>query len=88
MNRIMTYRPRGSEVEAIQVTPQNVRSIAQWCGGRIIEEATDQKKDVSIVVPTLEGNMRAREGDWVAKNTDGSFVQFNSAYFDSEYVRA
>lgn len=88
MNRIMTYRPRGSEVEAIQVTSQNVRSVAQWCGGRIVEESTDQKKELSIVVPTLEGNMRAREGDWVARSNSGAFTQFNSDYFDAEYVRA
>lgn len=88
MNRTQQYRKRSDTIDAIQVTPTNVRDIAKWCGGRVVEESTDQQKVLSIVVPTLDGNKRAHYGDWVSKGPGGVIEQYNGEYFDENYVRA
>lgn len=88
MNRAFDYRKRDDVISAIEVTSTNIRAVAMWCGGRVVEESTNEKKELSIVVPTLDGNKRARYGDWIAKGHNGVIEQFNGDYFNAEYVRA
>lgn len=86
MVRPMRYRRRADEILAIQVTPFSVADIAKWCGGRVVYDA--DKKVTGLVVPTLEGNAVGSLGDWVGRDADGTFFQYNQAAFDEDYVRA
>jgi hypothetical protein len=73
---VIKYRKKPVEVEAVQLNKDNAEEIAQWCGGMVTEEIDpqdDEKRYAAINIPTLEGTMRASEGDYVIKGTQGEF---------------
>lgn len=83
-----TYRKKAVEVEARKLTPDTAEDIAQWCGGRLVEEtdALDASlKYVGINIPTLEGVMRASEGDYVIRGVQGEFYPCKPSIFEATY---
>lgn len=54
------YRAKPTEVEAVQVTEQNILQVAAWCKGTAVQPYW-------VKVPTLHGHVIAVPGDWVAK---------------------
>jgi hypothetical protein len=64
-----TYQKKPVRVQAVQLTEAaDWEAIAAWCGGRLLHhtDITDEKETV-LVVPTLHGEVRAYEGQWVCK---------------------
>lgn len=69
------YSRKTFTVEAIQVTDQNMRALADWCGGRVTIYFPDQSEGyrsgqtcVEVVVGNVNGRVqkaRAYHGDWV-----------------------
>jgi len=84
----MKYSHRVSEVEARQVTQENVSEIAEWCQGVVIEEHDpfdNSKIFLSLNAPTRLGGRRAGEGDYVVEVTNGRFEVHGSIYFETAY---
>lgn len=82
------YRLTPQFVEAEQVSPSTADAIAAWTGGIKIEEidAVDsEKKFVAVNFPTLQGNKRASEGDYVVKGTAGNFKVMGKHQFQATY---
>jgi hypothetical protein len=57
--------------------------LAQWSGGWISDEADHEAP--SIIIPTLEGDHIAQQGDWIIKGIAGEFYPCKPAIFDATY---
>lgn len=87
------YRKKPVEIEAVRLTdePGSADDVAAWCGGRAIhEESPRDYTDVYIAVdiPTLEGIMRASEGDYVIRGVQGEFHPCKPDIFKATYESA
>ena len=88
---------RPVEIEAVALTRENVRDVAAWCGGRVIEEGkSSDPSDVylGLDIPTLEGVMRGEtmdssgrypHGDWIIKGVGGEFYPCKPDIFNKTY---
>mgnify|MGYP003409105752 FL=1 len=97
----MRYRKKPVEVEAIQVTRENVKEVANWCGGRVVSLSSSrdpQDEYVALDIPTLEGVMRAETfhqstwrggryhgGDYVIRGVQGEFYPCTPDIFEETY---
>ena len=66
----------GDEVEAVQLTPQNIHEVADWCTGQEVEEidALDNTATyVGLNFLSWNGAIRASEGDYIIKDGLGTF---------------
>lgn len=82
------YRKKAVAIEANELTKENAEAVALWCGGRLVEEMDAinlDKKYVAINIPTLEGVMRASEGDFVIKGVQGEFYPCKPGIFHATY---
>jgi hypothetical protein len=77
------YRKRPVEVDAAYLKPDNADRIAEWCGGWT-EERQGQPGPV-VMIKTLEGTMRADQGDYVIKGVQGEFYPCKPDIFEQTY---
>jgi hypothetical protein len=89
------FRKRPVVITAVHFEPGNeVRSgyqIADWCGGRFLTDVKpSDRTDVAyaIDIPTLEGTMTARPGDWIIRGVHGEFYPCKPDIFDATYEAA
>lgn len=79
-----TYERKPFTVQAIQVTPQNMREVAEWCGGVIVPgERAGKKQDciqVDVKNALNEKQKYAFANDWVLKGTNGKKVYTSRAF--------
>jgi hypothetical protein len=54
-------------------------ALEQWCGGTLVSESR------YMVIPTLEGMMRADYGDWIIKGVKGEFYPCKPDIFAATY---
>ena len=65
--------------ESKTLTTDNVKEVAEWCGGRPVVEhdaLDNDKTSPGINVPVCQNVERASLGDMVIRNEDGSFRVF------------
>lgn len=78
-----TYRRKTFTVQAIQVTAENMKGLAEWCGGNVIvywpdisRQSGDYREGqtcVEVVIGRVNGReqkARAYPGDWITKLHD------------------
>ena len=85
------YRKKPVVIEAAIYDSTNGGTIATWCGGREHYEAkASDPTDVAewIDIPTLEGVMKARPGDYVIKGVNGEFYPCKPDIFEKTYEAA
>lgn len=84
------YEPaRTANVEAFEVTAENVDEVVVWCGGQKVQEVSPTDHDdvyVGINVPSLGTVKRASQGDFIAKNVSGRFEIYKKNYFASYFT--
>lgn len=78
------FRKKPVVIEAKQLSTLNAIHLAQWCGG----EHTDDATGCGVNIPTLEGTMRASEGDWIIKGVHGEFYPCKPDIFEATYEPA
>lgn len=61
--------------------------LAEWCGGKFKTQLVGGA-DPRIEIPTLEGVMTARLGDWIIKGTAGEFYPIKDPIFRETYEPA
>ncbi len=88
----LTYRKRPVVVKAMRFYADELRmvEVARWCGGRIGREAkASDHTDVAywIDIPTLEGIMKARPGDYIIRGVQGEFYPCKPDIFEATYER-
>ena len=84
---VRTYRKRPVEIEARRLTYANRGEVALWCGGHAPKPAPSGYvyHPGLIVIPTLEGDMWAGEGDYVIKGVKGEFYACKPDIFEATY---
>lgn len=68
-------------------------ALAEWCGGKSHMMTEDGEKAHAaaivtgphILIPTLEGDHAALEGDWIIKGVQGEFYPCKPDIFDETY---
>lgn len=78
------WRKKPVEIEAIRITPTTIRKAADWIGeaGQPILDPVDGE---CIMINTLEGQMKARHGDYVIKGVQGEFYPCKADIFVKPY---
>ena len=86
------FRKKPVEIEARQFASveRDIRAVEcgallEWCGGRAFEDASD---GWCILIDTLEGQMKARVGDWIIKGVQGEFYPCKPGIFAATYEPA
>ena len=82
------YMKKPVVIAAHQLTKENLKELAQWCGGRAKEEPKpSDPTDVAywLEIPTLEGTMHARIGDYIIKGVQGEFYSCREDIFEQTY---
>lgn len=81
------YRRKTFNVSAIQVTSDNIKEVAKWCGGKIRSATRNgsETPGLYVLVPVggSRGNAgpdRAFIGHWVLRVSKGFKVYTNSAF--------
>lgn len=77
------YRKRPVEVEAVQLDLQNAFTVLDEIGGEL--EMTDYGTPTALLIPTLEGIMRAEIGDYIIRGAEGEFYPCKSKIFEKTY---
>lgn len=73
------FRKKPVEIEAIRFTGSNYEEIREFIGKNTL------CSDLSIVIPTLEGDMVAQKGDYIIKGVHGEFYPCKPDIFNETY---
>lgn len=76
------YRKKPIEIEARQITGDNIAEICAWSGG----EPAGQGNFDGVNIPTLEGTMLGRIGDYIIKGAHGEFYPCAKDIFMHTYI--
>lgn len=87
------YRKLPVEIEAIQYNGLNIEEVEMFVGTTLTQELeTDAAYQVgkaapvfSIVILTLEGNMKAMPGNYIIKGIKGEFYPCKPDIFEKTY---
>lgn len=84
-----TFRKKPVEIEARQFSSGNTVKICEWMAEHGCRYSTDTdpfdgSKDV-IRISTLEGEMRATDGDWIIRGVKGEFYPCRADIFEATY---
>lgn len=80
MSEVQRWRKKPINIVAMQVTPDNRQEVADWCGGTLFY-------DNKLTISTLEGDMRADDGDFVICGVKGEFYPCKPDIFEASYER-
>ena len=58
-------------------------ALADWCSGKSFMMGDESKNH--ILIPTLEGDMRASPGDWIIQGVQGEFYPCKPDIFEETY---
>jgi hypothetical protein len=83
MLNIVKYNRKTFDVDAIQVTTENMREISEWCAGSVQEEQGRPFVKVPVNKPLDERQTKAFAGDWVLKAGSGFKVYTGKAFVKS-----
>lgn len=86
---VTRYCKKPVEIEAQQLTGVNWREVYEWL------KDNDAQPEIytngagtgpnGLGIPTLEGVMRANEGDWIVRGVEGEFYPVKPAIFTKTY---
>jgi hypothetical protein len=94
------YRSLPVVIEAVQLRWTNWDEICEFLGsiisgenpGRHVETYSDTCGEggpfIELTIPTLEGEMIARHGDWIVKGVNGEFYPVKPDIFVKKYAAA
>ena len=81
------YRKKPIEIEAIQLTNESIIEIIKWATDYIsIKVDTDENDNIiGMVIPTLEGAMKASMNDYIIKGIQGEYYPCKPNIFEQTY---
>lgn len=77
------YRKKPVEIEALRLDPQNAFDVLDQVGGEL--EMTDYGTPTALLIPTLEGIMRAEVGDYIIRGVEGEYYACKRRIFEKTY---
>ena len=81
----MKYRKKPVIIDAVQFKHWNTSEIADFMGGSPTFGSEGQPPVPFVLISTLEGTMRADEGDWIIKGVKGEFYPCKPDIFEASY---
>lgn len=90
MQHVKHYRKKVESVQALQLSPASIDEAVRWTGGRRVEEKNPFDEDqitVGLNIPTMEGVVRASEGDYILQSWEGGFKVMSQQQFEELYER-
>ncbi|MBF6138116.1 hypothetical protein IU501_34675 [Nocardia otitidiscaviarum] len=81
-------RPRKVELEAIQLTRDNIAAVEEFTNGRVKEiniPGPGRGVHPGARITTLDGKLTAEWGDWIIRGTTGSLFTRDPAAFTETY---
>jgi len=90
MSDVQKFRKKPVVIEAMKLTRENYIDVYLWMSTSWEERSVSQLVDgtVEIYIHTLEGNMTARQGDWIIKGVQGEFYPCKPDIFEQTYEPA
>tara|TARA_R110000796_G_scaffold248280_1_gene374940 strand:+ start:64 stop:351 length:288 start_codon:yes stop_codon:yes gene_type:complete len=90
---IQKFKKRPVVIEAIQYNQLNREEIQKFVGEKLYQELESETAylagkgapQFSLVIPTLEGDMKAMNGDWIIKGVKGEFYPCKPDIFELTY---
>ena len=84
---IKKYKKKPVVIEAIQFTNDNRNQVLSWLQSQQMNIYHSFYKDSHpvIIIPTLEGEMRASIGDFIIKGVQGEFYPCKPDIFEKTY---
>ena len=80
------YRKKPVVIEAKQYRGGDGLLFERWSGGAVLPvELGDAIKNWHLRIPTLEGEMRADQGDWIIRGVKGEFYPCKPDIFEATY---
>ena len=85
------YRKKPIVIEAVQFTRMNWEAVQSFTQGKAhtltIEKRIDGKHTciTTCIIPTLEGQHIATEGDWIIKGVQGEYYPCKPDIFEQTY---
>ena len=81
------YRKKPVVIEAIQLKDKSIIEIINWTTDYInIEINTDENDNIiGMIIPTLEGAMKASMNDYIIKGIQGEFYPCKPEIFEATY---
>lgn len=76
------YKKKPVTIESVLFTGENGEAVALWCGGKSIYQEGWEK---FVEIPTLEGTMTAKAGDYIIKGVQGEFYPCKPDIFEATY---
>ena len=88
----MKYRKKPVVIEARQLNGDSLFDIMRWINennGRVSDWCWDSPSvympERNFTIETLEGDMRAEDGDWIIKGVKGEFYPCKPDIFELTY---
>ena len=83
------YRKKPVVIEAIQLTNESIIEIIKWATDYIsIKIDTDENDNIiGMIIPTLEGSMKASMNDYIIKGINNEFYPIKSEIFFKTYEK-
>ena len=81
---IRKYVKRPIAIEVIQYTGDNRGEILDFTQGHAI--FADKNEQIELIIHTLEGDMHAQVGAYIAKGPHGEFYPIQREVFEETYV--
>ena len=80
------YRKKPIVIQAVQLTPSNFAECLAICEDFSASvKPTEDHGPGEILIPTLEGVMRASVGDWILRGVKGEFYPCKPDIFAATY---
>lgn len=81
------FRKKPVVIEARQFTGHNQSEILAWARPGLSKDALNaaQVMRLPVIIPTLEGEMKADPGDWIIQGVKGEFYPCKPDIFAATY---
>jgi len=86
-NNMAKFRKKPVVIEAVQFTRMNWEAVQLFTNCTAHTLTTERKPDgkCTCIIPTLEGQHIATEGDWIIKGVQGEFYPCKPDIFEQTY---
>ena len=91
------YRKKPVVIEAVQFTYDNLEELSEFCKAFFtadnpiksgyIQEGEFRSSYAELIIPTLEGDMIAKLGDYIIKGINGEFYPCKPDIFEKTYEK-
>ena len=81
---IQKYKKKPVVIEVVQFIGSNYKEVCDFVG-KELQKLYNLGGVLSLIIPTLEGNMKAERGDYIIKEVNGEFYPCKPDIFEKTY---